>query len=314
MRRVVGLLAVALLVATLLPFPAARASMGVPVWSVGDSWTYLGSGFDTAIGSGAFRYVVVGTDLLAENGDAGPAYHVQIWANATGAVPRHVADEWYRTSDLAVVRLTLDFSDCTLGPSSCTNSTVSDTVDPILPLRFPLSSGDAWSSATVVTTRVVDETSGLAEWFNYTGGANDTVGAVVRVSVPAGNFTATPLTEVYSGNAVVLSLAYAAAVVRDFSPAVGNAVAERDYSSGLSSGMAQEPSAEMELVAYSYTAPAVAPSALPTWAGLAGFAVVAAVALPLVVKRLRSARRGSPRDPVSGFPGPRERGRGPRKQ
>lgn len=288
--------------------------MGVPVWSAGDSWTYVGSGFELPIGSGTIRYVVVGNDVLAENGDAGPAYHVQIWVNGTGVAPRHAGDEWYRTSDLAMVRLTLDFSDCTLGPSSCENSTVSDTMNPLLPLHFPLSSGEVWSSATVVTTRVIDDARGLTEWFNYTGGANDSVGAAVRVSVPAGNFTATPLTEAYTGNAVVLSLAYAAAVVRDFSPTVGNVVAEWDYGAGLSPRGSQVPSARMQLVSYSYTppVPTAQPSGLPEWALLAAGATVVAAVPPVAVRRLRREGRRSPSHLGLHLPRPRERIRGPR--
>ena len=263
-QRLAGLLVLFLLGFSLASVPVVRAAADLPVWSVGDSWTYIGQGFEAPIGSGTIRYVVVGMDDVPLSEGNVSAYHLEIWANQTGANASHVADEWYRVSDLAVVRLRLDRSICPAGSVlGCSNSTVTSTLDPLLPLHFPLASGDRWSANTTVATEILDTGSGLADWFNYPGGTSDRVGVNEQVSVPAGSFAATPLTELFSGNAVILSMSYAAETVRDFSPLVGNAVEVRDYSSSSSTGVPGPPSGSMVLVAYVYAAPTL-------WAQLLG--------------------------------------------
>ncbi len=296
-RRLAGLAVVALALVAFSSLPVARASADLPAWSAGDSWTYLGQGFPAPIGSGTVKYVVMGADTVLDNGTEVSAYHVEIWTNATGDAPVRAADEWYRTSDLAVVRLRLNLTQCSTGLlSRCSNSTVTDTMDP-LPLRFPLTPGDAWTAATTVTTEIANQDSGVADWFNESGGTEDSVGADMLVSMPAGNFTATPLTEYVSGNAVVLSFSYATDIVRDYSSQVGNAVDERDYTPNPAAGGALVRSGELRLVAYAYTPPWYDLKALglPLWSWL----LVAAAAVPVGAVVLVRRRRGKAVTPPS---------------
>ncbi len=305
-RGLAVLVAAAFVALSFSALPLARAATDLPAWSVGDSWTYYEYGLIIPFpSSGSLTYRVTSTDSIVENGTSIATYHAELWANTTVLSPYHVADVWYRMSDLAVVRLSLNISACYPFPPSCSNTTLSSTMFPPFPLHFPLTAGDAWTASTFVAHEAVDRTTGSAVYYNGTGSANASVGADESVTVPAGTFTVSPLDENYTHSAISLSLSYGTIIYRDFSPRVGNAVLERDYFGyDLHTGMwSPHMVAELQLASYSYSPPwyDLRVLGLPVWSWLIVAAAVI-VGVAFVALRRRRVRRAAAQHPSGSLP------------
>lgn len=281
----------------------AKPTLDEPAWSVGDAWTYVEEGLATPFPpDGQITYRITGVDAVAEGGASIDAYHAEISARfLTNQSFYHVADEWYRTSDLAVVRRSVIYPTCYPVNTTfiCNNVTWTSTFEPPLPLHFPLTAGDAWSGAAVVSTERFNVVGAPVVWFNVTGGLNASVGAPQTVSVPAGRFTAMALTENYSGGASLLSSSYVTLAVRDFSDGVGNFVFEQDY------GALGSVDAVIQLVAFSYSPPwyTIRAIGLPVWAWLLiGATGLVAATLLLVFRARRKPVPHAPAEPSPAKP------------
>ncbi len=273
-----------------------KPSTDLPIWSAGDSWTYVETGMSSPFPpSGFVTYTVNGTETFALAGGVVSAYQLVVTSRfvANGTVSR-IADEWLRTSDLAVVRRSVILVTCyTLSPNNytCNPVTWTSTLEPPLRLDFPLTTGDSWSASAAVYTERLNVAGAPSTWYNTSGGANDSVGAPETVTVLAGRFTAIPLTLNYSGAAGLLSSSYVPYVVRYYAAAAGNAVEERDYGPPTSANGTRNLVASMELASYVYAPPWYLAKALgfPVWAWLAVGAAIALAAV-LLARRRRAKR------------------------
>ncbi len=292
-------LAVALAVASFVL--DAKPTLDVPAWSVGDAWTYNEEGLATPFPpAGQITYRIMAMDAVAVGGASIEAYHAEISARfLTNQSFYHVADEWYRTSDLAVVRRSVIYPTCypVNTTFTCNNVTWTSTFDPPLPLRFPITVGESWSAVTAVSTERFNVQGAPVVWFNYSGGLNASVGPLGTVSVPAGNFTAMPVTENYSGGANLLSSSYVTYTVRDFSEAAGNIVQETDYEPNPHGGGGLGVAAVIQLVSFAYAPPwyAIPALGLPLWAWLIVGAAVGITGTVVLLRRRR--RRAAPHAP-----------------
>ncbi len=282
--------------------PISRASMDLPIWSVGDYWVYSASGLALPFpASGTVKYEVVGTDIIAWQGASYAAYHTTISTNESGTSLMHTGDAWFRTSNLALARLTLFFySLCFIGfPPGCSNSSLTQTMSPPLPLGFPPTPGDNWSASTTVTYEYVNLDNGTARWANWTVGGNFSVGYDTSVKVPAGNFTATPLWENLSAGGSDLLLSYGPRALVDYSRTVGNAVKEVVYANPRGTW---SPMADLELKSYSHAQPwyTLGFLGIPVWAWL----VLAAAVIACVLVVLGRRRRPRPQAAVAPLPSP----------
>ncbi len=278
--------------------PVSRASTDVPVWSVGDYWAYSAYGLALPfLPASTVKYDVVGTDIIAWQGASYAAYHTSIFANGSGTSLVHTGDAWFRTSDLALARLTLIISSaCFIGfpPGCSSNSSMTQTLSQPLSLRFPLTPRDNWSASTTVTYEWVNLDNGTARWANWTLAGNFSVGSDTSMNVPAGNFTVTPLWENLSSSGSTLLLSYGERALVDYSLTVGNAVKETVYANPRG---AWGPIAVLALTSYSHTQPwyTFGFLGIPVWA----WVLVAAAAIVGVLVVLWRRRRPRPQPAVA---------------
>ena len=201
LRRAVFALALAIVVSsvTIAFATTARASTDKPVWTAGDFWRYDVTGPPPVPGypsiTGSFRIDVVGTEPVTVGATSMETYHAKInetttytSGGTTTTTLTLLGDQWYRTTDFAEAKSSLSFS---FGTGSFTET---QTNDPPPGLRWPLSEGAGWSSTYNAT--IVFVAGSLTQITVETLFASYSVQADVSVAVPAGTFTATPVTEV----------------------------------------------------------------------------------------------------------------------
>ncbi len=171
--------------------PPARASLGVPAWSVGDYWTYelTGDASPTPGSSSKVRYDVLGTESVTVSGNSYTSYHVKLTFTAS---------------------------------SGSSSFTLTVTYNPPVEVRWPLTASAQWSASSVVTTVIEftgqppsTTTAALAESLRVKPDESKTV--------PAGTFTATPLVETETGGGSY--------VKGYWSGVVGNVVEQKSYDS-----------------------------------------------------------------------------------
>lgn len=286
--QVAVLAAVILLVLVSVAFiPPASASTEKPAWSVGNWWDYsiTGQTYVPVNGSSThLKYVVVGTDSISWLGTTYDTYHTKVWLNTTrgSTTISFPGDAWWRQSDLGLVRLrltgnlTILFTQVTLE--------VTFTWAPPVTTQWPLTAGANWSATSVVTTETIIN-AGVPSWGNATASSNFSVGADETVTVAAGTFSATPVTETPSSGGGHSTSHHA----RD----AGNTVDSKSYSSNGSQ------TGSSELTAYSYSPPLLSQIilGLQLWMWLVVLAAVVVIAVVgvLVLRRRRSSgRRGMP--------------------
>ncbi|MBI3859225.1 MAG: hypothetical protein HY296_03150 [Thaumarchaeota archaeon] len=180
---------------------STQAASNVPQWTVGDFWEYSFSvtlpdttGGPSHDGSGTSRIEVVGTDTIAVNGNSYETYRLKLLYNLTieGTTVTLLGDGWQQKSDLSVVKSTLGFN------FSGFQLIAAETYSPPQQMRWPLTAGDSWESATVVAVR-------------YNSAENYTQPACVRfmvespesITVAAGNFTTLPVLKTLTFNGVL---------------------------------------------------------------------------------------------------------------
>lgn len=316
--RTVALVVVLLIVGAFLRIaPQAVADVGRPGWSVGDYWIYTTFGlqsFNLPDGT-TLNYSVAGMATIEYRGTTFSTYHLTIslvsLPNVTyggSSLKRLSGDAWYNQSDLSLLRFTLRTwtFDSSLGSAGTwLNESHSWTADPPLAPRFPLRTGMGWSgNATVNLVSVGIDDGRLYGELNQTGGGRFSVGSNAIVNVPAGTFSATPMTENLSFNGQwtfiganpLLPFTFAEVTVAYYSPVVGNAVCVEDvgYGAGCGGVGAQD---GFELIAYGHaTNPAPAAFlglSLLEWAVLAvAIAAGSVLAITLVRRRRRTGERG----------------------
>jgi len=177
-------IALALVTATVAP---AAADAGRPAWSTGDFWAYAytGSVFPTITGPGTYRLEVVGIDTVSLGGTSYESYRVRLSLNGSNVVQFHGGDNWYRTSDLSLVKTTFNVTATILFVQATFVVTV--TYDPPLAIQWPLVTAGTWTTSS---TR--DIVAGIPLGSTLLD-ATFVVEAPSTVTVPAGSFETTPL-------------------------------------------------------------------------------------------------------------------------
>lgn len=304
-----AVLSVCLLAMSFAVVPAGRAGVSLPVWSVGDYWAYSTFGLIIIPDGTILNYSVAGHDTVTWQGVAYPTYHVTILPsslqNATlsgVSMKRLEGDAWYSETDLSLVRMTR--REWTYGggcPTCWANTSETWTAGPPLAPRFPLTVGVGWIANSTVNIQTVSIDNGvLVAETNQTGGGSFSVAPNVSIDVPAGNFTATPMTEnltkngqwTFIGANPLFPLTFAEETVAYYSPVVGNAVCVVDIGWGHGcSGVGA--SDGFELVSYGHAPPAGLAQLFGLnyvdWAIIA-LATVAACAVVIVLARRRPPR------------------------
>jgi len=188
------------LLATVFAAPAlaspARASLDVPVWSVGDFWLYDITGLASPQPgtAGTARFEVLGTESVIVANISYTAYHTKLAFNVTlGSFLLNMpGEEWFRTSDLSPVKMTFTFM------IVAQTFTVTVTYNPPIAIQWPLAASASWSASSVVTA--VQEVTGQPPTITMTPVLETfRVEADEQKTVPAGTFTATPLVETPGG-------------------------------------------------------------------------------------------------------------------
>jgi hypothetical protein len=264
----------------------ARADIDKPVWKNGNFWVYEGTGgtgSSGAVDHMKLRLDVVGTETINVEGTPYESYHTRLAINVTsGTLPLNsTGDAWFRTSDLALVKLTTTTTVTYFGQTLTHVVTV--TMNPPQEMRWPLSAGATWTvygDATVVLELTGQPPSTVHETFSGTA----RVGTAESRTVTAGRFDTNPvtLTAFFDGNT---SKTY-------WSREAGNYVEQDAHdSSNRDLGSSQ-------LTSYGYSPPSSLEGAgtilgLPwyVWIAVVGIAVAALVVLVVV-------RRRRPRMPV----------------
>jgi hypothetical protein len=232
MKRTATLLAVFLLVLGTFVFAAPRASAqgAAPVWSIGDYWEYTGSG--DIMGSEydmLTRYEVKEMTTISVGSTPCETFHMTMRVSMTaGSISSSVTyDYWVRTSDLANVKLAMDYLTVQMEV----------TFDPPQQVfNFPLSDGKIWSSMSAVTI------SGMGmppDNFTTTITTNYHVSGSERITVPAGTFDSFNVTGTSSGSSSSVF----------YSDAVGYLVRTDSSIPGLGSSLN---ASVMELKSYNY--------------------------------------------------------------
>ena len=199
--RAWGVVLISLSVFVLLAVAApARASTALPTWSAGDYWSYDLTANAAPFGSssGKWRMDVIGTDSLTIEGTTFNAFHVKDNVSMTvtyGSSTMTITlkgDSWYRASDLAQARQTVAFS---FGGASSTTTT---TNIPPPAYQWPLTAGASWSQSYEIKTFLNYGSLTGTTFANVT--KTVTVAADTSITVPAGTFTVSPVTESGGGN------------------------------------------------------------------------------------------------------------------
>ena len=257
-----------------VPFTAS-AAMEKPVWTGGDFWAYSfssTSGGTTTTGS--IRMDVTGAESVTVNGTLYPTYHVDAtltipFGSLSFTIP---ADLWFSTDTLAIVQLTAVVN-LTFGNVSA-ETTLTISGNPPQRIQWPLAAGAAWSSTTIVWV-AARSSNGTTEYSSQGVTTDFAVLADETVSVPAGNFTATPLRETSTANGTYS--------VNYWSAAVGNWALVGFYDS---SGVEQS---SLRLTSFGYQGPGFFGQvflglSILVWLILV-FVVIAAVVVVLALRR-----------------------------
>lgn len=270
----VAVLAIVTLVVPTLA-PPVRADMGRPEWHTGDFWAYSFSGIFftgtiwTLGGPGTFRMDVVGTDSIAVGDVNYPSHRVRLTANASGSTVFNGGEQWYRTSDLALVKSVVNVTADILVGRVTILATV--TYDPPLGIRWPLTANANWSANT--TWRLVNQIQGGGQIpISLPLTAQYEVQAAATVTVAAGPFETTPVREDTGGHSTTY-----------WAPGAGNYARRQEFAPGG----AETYSAE--LTDYRYQGPGFLGLPLLYWLFIIAVLVVIIVALAL-----RSRRRRAP--------------------
>lgn len=220
-RRALGLaLAIALVIIFLAP--GARADMERPTWTAGDFWEYTFTGLpfgDGGIGgpapTGSLRVAVTGTDSVTVGGTTYTAYRATMAFNLTmssGGITITIGiggEEWYRTSDMGLVKQTLTIPDF----FGAGQFSVTSTYAPPQQMNWPLKAGATWTATSLVTSTTTTQFGTQTD--SGTESTSFSVQAETSTTVPAGTYNAYPV----RGTDVDGSYA-----MNFWSAAVGNAV------------------------------------------------------------------------------------------
>lgn len=283
-RSIVGLV-LTLVLAMVLSAPVARAAMAAPTWTVGDYWVYdlLGTSVIPDIGgTGTMRWDVVGVGPLNVGSGEFSAYRLRLTISVnsttgnTTTTVTFTGDAWFRTSDLALARMSLSGS-ILFFPFSATI-----THNPPLAFQWPLDAGLAWS--------VTSSQTSVVTFFNTTQTTTSTVTTQFAVlpsapvAVPAGSFaTTSPVRQTDEAGDYTISY---------WAEAAGNSVRQTSYDSlGIEQG-------SMDLISYrlqggGFLGTQILGLALLWWL------VILAVVLVVVVGVAVMMRRRRPQAPVT---------------
>lgn len=197
LRAFAALLALAIV--TVVAAPPARADIGVPSWSTGDTWTYTVRGQNYGVsGIGTLTTTVKGIDTVSVGGNSYQTYRVGIALNVSNTNPRfNSGDAWYRTSDLSLVKLVYNIT-WTIIVEIVVVTTI--TYSPPFTIQWPASAGKTWSTTSVVTRQ--DSTGG-----GWTSSVTLTfiVQAGASVTVPAGTFDTMPIRSTETGGSYTIA-------------------------------------------------------------------------------------------------------------
>jgi len=212
-------LVLALAIGLVAVTPPARADMGKPTWSPGDYWLYNVMGINFGIsGGGTLRMDVLASDTVNVGGTDYPSYRVRLAVNVSGGPTFNAGEAWYRVSDLALVRQTINITlDIPFfGPIDFLTTI---TYAPPMGFQWPLTAGATWDSSSSVATAT--QIGGLPPGTNTASvSTNFVVQDAATVSVPAGAFETTPVRATVSGS-----------VVSYWAPAAGNHARQQTFDS-----------------------------------------------------------------------------------
>jgi hypothetical protein len=192
MTKSATLLAVFLLILGTFVFAAPRVSAqgAAPVWSIGDYWEYSGTGAIMGTEySMLTRYDVQDKTTISIGSTPRDTFHLTMKDDMTaGSISSSVTyDYWVRTSDLANVKLAMDYLTIQMEV----------TFDPPQQVfNFPLSDGKIWSSTSAVTI------SGMGmppDNFTTTITTNYQGSGPEKITVPAGTFDSFNVTGTSTG-------------------------------------------------------------------------------------------------------------------
>ncbi len=289
MRSRVGVFLFVLVVATafIAPVfaPTARAAMDMPAWRAGDYWEYdiTGEVSPQPDTTGTMRLEVRGTESVTVQGISYPSYRCNLtFSLSLGSLTLNIpGDAWFRTSDLAPVKMTFTMT-IVISPVSTFTVAATVTYNPPPEIEWPLGATSQWSVSSVVTT-VTDITGQPPTTETSTLSATYRVDPEESRTVPAGTFTVTPATRTDSGSGDYTRQYWS----RD----AGNTVEERSFAAN------DTERGSTKLKSYRYTPPAPGGGnilGLPPilWALILVIIVVAVVAA--VAMRRRRPRAPTP--------------------
>ncbi len=262
----------------------ANASMEKPIWSTGDSWTYAfaaTSGFTSV--NGTLKLTVVGSESVSINGTSYPSYNVTgtLTEKSGSLTISYDADLWFSVDTLAIVQIT--------ATSTIGTGTVTFTIagNPPQLIRWPLTTGDSWTSATSVRVKTQYPNGTVTNSYQALS-TTFLVQTDATITVPAGTFTTTPLKETTSGSYTV----------NYWSAQVGNWARVGAYnSSGGSQG-------GYNLTSYNYQGGQGASFLNAIYLGLPGFAWLIVIAVVIIaVVAIIATRRRKPGMPMAMPPG-----------
>lgn len=228
-----------MLAAFLVVAPPTQAAASRPVWSPGNYWEYEISGAVSPSGEpGTMRLEVVGQDSVTVGSATYPTYRTNLTFNVTivGSPYEIHGNAWFRTSDLAPVKLNFSFTIVILGPIT---TSITITYNPPLTVEWPLMEGKEWTVTSTVTF-IVAVADRPPETNSTLLSATFEVDPDETVTVPAGTFTTTPVRQREVGGNTSES---------HWADEAGNSVEEKSYDSGGNE------TSSMELTSYSYTPP-----------------------------------------------------------
>lgn len=269
--------------------PPARADTGLPVWVKGDYWQYAftggsGTGFT---GSGTLWYGVVGTESVTSGGTPYNAYKTKMWTNVSsgGFTVNAPGAAWFRTSDLAPVKMNFTITISFLGQTVTSDTTIWYAPPP--QINFPLTANATWTATSQITTESV-VTGQTPSWTNTSQTVTFLVEGTASKTVQAGTFSTSSVKVTDSTGAYARSF---------WSWDAGNIVEQDSYSSSGSNTGSQT------LQSYKYT-PASSTTGGETLFGLPTYAwIVLIVVVVVVVAVVAVLLMRKPKPPVMMPPG-----------
>ena len=271
----------------------AQAATNRPTWAAGDFWaySYSASGFGSSF-TGSLRLDVVGTESVTLNGTAYSSYHVKaIFGYDFGGVSvTYRGDLWYSVDTLAIAQISIALN-------ITSNVVITIWGNPPQTIRWPLTTGDSWTSTTDITIKEVFTSNGTT-MSNYARlSTRFDVLADQTITVPKGTFVTTPVRETETG-----STSYS---VNYWSPEAGNSVRQEAYNG--SGG----PAGGYNLTDYKYQGGSLFTTlfvGLPVWIWLTLLVLIVAAVIGIVVLR---RRRPPATTPPPGWSPPQEPPMGP---